>query len=115
MKKRLIADLFIDNRWYLLMSIGIFLFIFAFFVPFFAAFFEVFLEVGIIFLLKNGKKFERAHWTANICACQDFKSINSRAGPINLPPVIDVASGFRIDISGSFPGNRTISILQSTS
>jgi uncharacterized protein (DUF58 family) len=34
MKKRLIADLFIDNRWYLLMSIGIFLFIIAFFIHF---------------------------------------------------------------------------------
>lgn len=34
MKKRLIADLFIDNRWYLLMSVGIFLFIIAFFIHF---------------------------------------------------------------------------------
>src|SRR4051812_42192961 len=34
MKKRLIADLFIDNRWYTLMIIDIFLFIIAFFVPF---------------------------------------------------------------------------------
>lgn len=44
MKKRLIADLFIDNRWYLLMSIGIFLFIIAFFIPFF-------LFVALIYLL----------------------------------------------------------------
>lgn len=34
MKKRLIADLFIDNRWYTLMIIDIFLFIIAFFLPF---------------------------------------------------------------------------------
>ncbi|MFA6059775.1 MAG: DUF58 domain-containing protein [Taibaiella sp.] len=44
MKKRLIADLFIDNRWYLLMSIGIFLFIIAFFIPFL-------LFVALIYLL----------------------------------------------------------------
>jgi uncharacterized protein (DUF58 family) len=44
MKKRLIADLFIDNRWYLLMSIGIFLFIIAFFIHFL-------LFVALIYLL----------------------------------------------------------------
>lgn len=44
MKKRLIADLFIDNRWYLLMTIGIFLFIIAFFIPFI-------LFVALIYLL----------------------------------------------------------------
>jgi uncharacterized protein (DUF58 family) len=44
MKKRLIADLFIDNRWYLLMTVGIFLFIIAFFIHFF-------LFVGLIYLL----------------------------------------------------------------
>jgi uncharacterized protein (DUF58 family) len=44
MKKRLIADLFIDNRWYLLMTIGIFLFIIAFFIPFL-------LFVALIYLL----------------------------------------------------------------
>lgn len=44
MKKRLIADLFIDNRWYLLMSISIFLFIIAFFIPFL-------LFVALVYLL----------------------------------------------------------------
>lgn len=34
MKKRFIADLFINNRWYLLITIGIFLFLFSFFLPF---------------------------------------------------------------------------------
>ena len=51
MKKRLIADLFIDNRWYTLMIIDIFLFIIAFFVPFLLYVASVYL---VVFLVLTG-------------------------------------------------------------
>jgi uncharacterized protein (DUF58 family) len=51
MKKRLIADLFIDNRWYTLMIIDIFLFIIAFFVPFLLYVASVYL---LVFLVLTG-------------------------------------------------------------
>jgi len=44
MKKRYIADLYIHNRWYLLITIGIFIFLFSFFLPFL-------LNVAFIYLI----------------------------------------------------------------
>lgn len=53
MKKRLVADLFIDNRWYLCMIIGVFLFIAAFFLPFLLIVAAVYLVVLVVLSLMD--------------------------------------------------------------
>jgi uncharacterized protein (DUF58 family) len=53
MKKRLIADLFIDNRWYTLMIVGVFLFIVAFFVPFVFYIAEVYALVMVLLTIMD--------------------------------------------------------------